>query len=232
MKVIKKEVEQILNELQQETNSNRKKLSEEQGLDYMDMLLSLYIREGIKDIKGWENQELDRQNNKSLSNQIGAFHERMVASFPGWKRVKDFKKEDPKRYKKYKGLDVIHEKKKISCEIKNKHNTVNSNSLKQIARTLNEFKRKNKWKDVYLVIMLPKCSSDLALKGKEKKSIEIDGKNIEINYRSGRKLYEIITGDKFFYRKLITRIFPEVLKLSQTDTEKIKKFYDDIYDKK
>ena len=130
-KEVKRKVKEIIDKLKEETDSNRKKISKKQGLDYMDIFFSLYMRKGIKDIKGWDKKERDRQNNKNLSNQIGEFHERMVASFQGWERVKDLEKKDPKRYKKYKGLDVIHEERRIACEIKNKHNTVNYASLNE-----------------------------------------------------------------------------------------------------
>ena len=94
---------------------------------------------------------------------------------------------------------------------------------------LSKFKVAHRWKEVYFVIMLPKPK--LALKGIKEKVTTIDGRNVTINFLSGEKLYEIIKGDKFFYRKLITEIFPEVLQLSQTDKKTVKDMYDDIYGK-
>lgn len=229
MKNVQNRVKEILEALKT-ADVNKKGLSDKLGLDYMDIFISLYMRDSIKNIKDWEQKEVDRQINKHLSNKIGDFHEIMVISFSGWERVKDFKQTNPDRYEIYKGLDVINEKKKIACEIKNKHNTTNTSSFESIVKRLDRFKKTKKWK-AYFVIMLPKPQSVLALKGKEDKMVKVGKKDIKVNCISGAELYRLATGKKLFYRNLITKIFPQVLNLNSQDKKRIIELYDKVYKK-
>ena len=221
MKSIENKVKKILEELKT-SYTEKAELNLKHGLDYMDIFLSVYTKtQRIRNINQWEEKELNRQRNKTLSNKIGSFHEKLLSSFPDWEQVSNLRKKNKNKYNKYKGLDIINEKLKIACEIKNKHNSINAGSLREIVRGLHNFKQKNKKWKVYLVFMLPKPNSILACNGEDKKA--------KIPYISGEKIYEIITKDKLFYRKVITKIFPKLLNLSKKDTKKIEELYNKIY---
>ena len=227
-KEIKQKLKKTLKEFNKYLNTEKYAVSDKYGLDYLDVLISLSMRDDMGSFKDWKEGERRRQMNKKVSNKIGDFHEMMVSAFSDWERVVDLAKKDPKRHKKYKGLDIINEKKKIACEIKNKHNSINAGGLKQIARTLDNFKKKSKW-ETCLVIMLPKPGSNLAKKGSEENLIDIGDKKVNIKYMSGQEFYYLVTGDKGFYKKLITQIFPEVLKLNLEDKKEIASLYGKVY---
>ena len=221
--------ERVLSILEKLNHPIRSNISDRLSLDYMNIFLSIYMRGDIESVENWKKIELNRQKGKTISNRIGDFHEMMVASFPNWIRVKDLKIESLKKYNTYKGLDVINEKKKIAFEIKNKHNSINSGSLREIIRTFKSFKKKNKWNKVYIVTMLPKSNSSLAINGIETRKTKVDGRYIEVNYISGSKMYGMVTGDSNFHKKLITNIFPKALNLSEKDSKYITEIYQDVY---
>ena len=209
--------------------SIRSDISNKLSLDYMDIFLSIYMRGDVKNVKDWKKVELSRQKGKTISNRTGDFHEIMAASFPDWIRVEDLKQENLGRYNLYKGLDVVNEKKKIAFEIKNKHNTFNSRSLEATVKKIDKSKKTLKWKKIYLVIMLPKSNSQLAINGFESRGVKVDGKFVEVDYISGSKMYSMVTGDPNFHKKLVTNIFPKALNLSVIDSKYITDIYQDVY---
>lgn len=62
-------------------------------------------------LEDWLRKERARQVQKTVQNQIGKFHEQILGSIPGWKRLN-------------KGVDICNESRKIIAEVKNKYNTV------------------------------------------------------------------------------------------------------------
>ncbi|MFA5624714.1 MAG: Eco47II family restriction endonuclease [Bradymonadales bacterium] len=64
------------------------------------------------------NSEITRQQDKTINNSIGYFHQRIFQYIDGW--------EVPAS-----GFDIINREKHIYVELKNKHNTMNSSSAQK-----------------------------------------------------------------------------------------------------
>ena len=76
-------------------------------------------------LEQWLAQEKIRQNQKTLQNAIGNFHQTVIASFDGWENLGTGKV-----------LDVRNQKQKMIAEIKNKFNTTKGNHKVQIYRDI------------------------------------------------------------------------------------------------
>jgi hypothetical protein len=76
-------------------------------------------RQGIS-LEIWLQQEKSRQVQKTMQNAIGAFHQNLIGSIPGWESLHN------------KVIDVINKEKLIIAEIKNKYSTTKGNHMKNI----------------------------------------------------------------------------------------------------
>ena len=65
------------------------------------------------DFDSWHDSEIARQAQKTLSNQIGLFHQKLLGSISGWKDLGVGN-----------GIDLVNDNRKIIAEVKNKHNTL------------------------------------------------------------------------------------------------------------
>lgn len=63
-------------------------------------------------------------NSTSISQKIGHFHERLIGSFPGW------------HHRKNAGVDVFSNDGQYVIEVKNKYNTMNSDSQRSVIEKL------------------------------------------------------------------------------------------------
>ena len=140
--------------------------------------------------------EVQRQIDKSNGNTIGDFHQH-IFKFIGheWKIPS-------------KGFDVINEKKNIFCEIKNKHNTMNSASSQKTYMKMQSKILENDLAVCYLVEVIAKSSQD------KKWVVSIDGVQMshsKIRRISIDKFYELVTGDQYAFKKLC-EVLPRVIK--------------------
>lgn len=147
-----------------------------------------------KDIKKIVAGEIIRQQNKSCANVLGYFHQyifRYISS--DW--------EIPK-----KGWDLVNNKKLIYVEIKSKWNTMNVNSAQKLYRDMKEEIKKNPQSQCYLVEIIAKRTQNKPWKP------TFGGVKSEINEKIRRisidKFYEIITGDKQAFFKLVIALPP------------------------
>ena len=91
----------------------------------IDPFSALFGMAGFEiDYKTWYESELARQSQKSLQNHIGTFHQNILGRADGWKNMKTGNV-----------IDLVHDKRKIIAEVKNKHNTVTGGSLKDMYYT-------------------------------------------------------------------------------------------------
>jgi len=70
------------------------------------------------DSSSWIINEKARQAQKTLSNKIGWFHQKMIGSLSGWEDLGTREM-----------MDVVNHEKRIIAEIKNKYNTVKQSDL-------------------------------------------------------------------------------------------------------
>lgn len=139
----------------------------------------------------WLDTELVRQIDKNFGNSIGYFHQGIAG------KIKDCKRLD-------KVIDFICKKKKIIAEIKNKQNTVNSDSALQVYDKLNHsLKKEYKNYTSYFVVIIPTTPGNSFNKEfapsdpKKKKKRPI---NPKIRIITGNKFYELLTGEKNFLK--------------------------------
>jgi hypothetical protein len=147
-----------------------------------------------KNIKKIIAGEIIRQQNKSCANVLGYFHQyifRYISS--DW--------EIPE-----KGWDLVNNKKLIYVEIKSKWNTMNVNSAQNAYRKMEQKTNQNPQAQCYLVEIIAKKTQDKPW------NPTFEGVKTETNERIRRisidKFYEIITGDKQAFFKLIITLPP------------------------
>ena len=148
-----------------------------------------------KSIKEIIESEIIRQMDKSNTNHIGYFHQNIFKYInPKWKVPKE-------------GFDLINEEDKIFVEMKNKHNTMNSSSSQKTYIKMQGMLLKNAKNRCFLVEVIAKKSQNIPWK------ISLDGITNEhefIRRVSIDKFYEIVTGDKYAFKKLCEAL-PKVL---------------------
>jgi len=77
--------------------------------------------------KTWEASEKARQSQKSLSNKIGLFHQKIIGSIHGWKDLETG------------GIvDVVNHDLHVIAEVKNKYNTVKQSDLVSVYTHLHD----------------------------------------------------------------------------------------------
>jgi hypothetical protein len=102
----------------------------------------------------WLAAERTRQIGKSMSNAIGDFHQALIGHLPGWSSTGAAGGR----------VDLIHPKPfgprqtGVVAEVKNKHNTMNSNSQKALFQTFQEVLGEKQFKHytAYLIEVIPK----------------------------------------------------------------------------
>ena len=147
-----------------------------------------------KDIKKIIAGEIIRQQNKSCANVLGYFHQYIFRYIsPDW--------EIPE-----KGWDLVNNKKLIYVEIKSKWNTMNANSAQNAYRKMEQETNQNPQAQCYLVEIIAKKTQNKPW------NPTFEGVKTETNERIRRisidKFYEIITGDKQAFFKLVIALPP------------------------
>lgn len=170
--------------------------------------------------------ECIRQIDKTNSNHIGYFHQNMFRlAENGW--------EVPENGTDG-GFDVTNHEKHIFCEVKNKHNTMNSAAAQKTYLKMQKKLLEDDKATCYLVEVIAKKSQDIPW------TVTVDGKQFahqKIRRISMDKFYEIVFGqtDAFFKLcKALPQILDdviqsgEVLKSSNTVFDELKELSPDI----
>lgn len=159
----------------------------------------------------WLEQEKKRQIQKTLQNDVGDLHQKILATF-----------DDVENLGVGKILDLKSVNKKFIAEIKNKHNTTKGNHKVQIYNDMEKvLKTMPEGTIAYYVEILPKngqaydkpfIPSDNTEEDKAKKRKPL---NELIRQIDGRSFYAKVTGDKNALRDLylfIPKVVVEILK--------------------
>ena len=83
------------------------------------------------DSDSWVKNELIRQQDKTINNRIGDFHQRLLGKVDGWE---DLGTGDTTK------VDLRKEDNSIFMELQNKENTVNADSKDQVRRKLSNIR--------------------------------------------------------------------------------------------
>jgi hypothetical protein len=187
------------------------------GLDPFKIIFDLINRK-VR-LQSWVRNEAGRQEDKSLNNRIGEFHQKLLGGVKGWK---DLGTGDESK------LDLVKSDNSIGIELKNKFNTVNSDSLDKVRDKLELFVRKNKSSKAYWAYIIEKDNSS----GESiwiKKGRSENKKIIKI---WGAEVYRLVTGDKFALKntwaalpKAISEVFSGKAVLASEDLKKLQELF-------
>ncbi len=136
----------------------------------------------------WLKNEEMRQADKTLNNRIGEFHQKLLGNVKGWM---DLGTGDDSK------VDLMKEDKSIFIELKNKFNTVNSDSLDKVRDKLEKAIQQNRTAKAYWAFIISKnnSSGDKVWIKKGRKASD----RIRVIY--GSKVYELVTRDKDALKK-------------------------------
>jgi hypothetical protein len=160
--------------------ANDKELQKE-GIDPIKMTFDM-IQHKMNFAK-WKKKEKTRQDDKTVNNAIGEFHQLLLGGVENWTDlgIGDETHVDLKR-----NDNLYH------LELKNKENTVNSDSKKQVRNKLEKLAKEFPKATCYWAYVVPKNG-----KSEEKEWEYKNGNNkLKVRRITGEKIYELITGDK------------------------------------
>jgi len=148
-----------------------------------------------KDIEDVLESEIARQLDKSNTNHIGYFHQNIFKFIgKGWTVPIE-------------GYDIINESKHIYVEMKNKHNTMNSSSAKNTYMRMQNTLLTDPQATCMLVEVIASNSQNVRW------NVSIDKNKVSherIRRVSIDRFYELVTGDKFAFKKLCTAL-PQII---------------------
>lgn len=154
----------------------------------------------------WLKQEKARQNQKTLQNALGDFHQEILGSFNGWESLG-----------KGNVFDIKNESKKIIAEVKNKHNTTKGNHKVAIYDDL-KGQLKERFKDytAYYVEVIPKNKKiyNEPFTPSDNRTHKRRPKNKKIRVIDGKSFYALATGDPNALKKLydvLPRVISDIL---------------------
>lgn len=146
-------------------------------------------------LQEWLGNEKMRQNQKTLQNAIGDFHQNILGSIEGWESLPVGGKVDVRNYQK-----------KIVAEIKNKYNTCNSKSAQGVFDELSEaIQGDYKGFTAYHVQIIPKNKREYDKVWTHKRNT-----NDSIRLIDGKSFYKLASGyDNAI--ELLYKAVPEVI---------------------
>jgi Eco47II restriction endonuclease len=175
----------------------------------------------------WTGNEKLRQDQKTLTNQIGAFHQKILGSTDGWTDTGNSG-----------GLvDIVNATRRLVAEVKNKHNTVTGTHLKDLYDALDSqvMTKGNHYNGftAYYVVVIPKggkrfdkpfVPSDRTRTSQKRQSNEL------IRIIDGWSFYELATGTPNALALLYDAL-PNVLQRNAAKkiTHDVKRFFDAAY---
>lgn len=171
---------------------------------------------------GWANKEMERQQDKTINNKIGEFHQELLGKVEGWV---DLGVGDETE------IDLKKEDNTVFIELKNKHNTMNSSSTKTCREKLENVIEQYPDATAYWAYIISRKYQS------ENRVWKYQGREDEkIRRISGDLLYEMITGDSNALEKVyeaipkaIVDLLGEDYKLLHYDEKLMKEFQEFIY---
>jgi len=140
----------------------------------------------------WLKKEKIRQKDKSINNRIGDFHQKLFGKVKGWN---DLGTGDSSK------VDLKNDDETIFIELKNKENTVNSDSKDKVRDKLEKIiEGKKNVKAYWAYILSQKGDSGERIWKYHNK----EDNNLRVIW--GKNVYELITGDKDAMDKVLSAI--------------------------
>lgn len=177
-----------------------------------------------KSFEDWLSSEKSRQVQKTLQNEIGYFHQKILGTINNWEDA---------------GVggisDLFSEKHKVIAEIKNKFNTTNSTSRLGSYDTLEALLQKSKYQEytAYFVEIIPKnkkrYNKPFTPSDSKTKTLRPNNENIRII--DGHSFYKLVTGEEDALNQCYEFILEELVSLTNynNDLSKFKKLFLDAF---
>lgn len=171
---------------------------------------------------GWANKELERQQDKTINNKIGEFHQELLGKVDGWVDLGIGDETE---------IDLKKDDNTVFIELKNKHNTMNSSSTKTCREKLENVIGQYPNATAYWAYIISRKYKS------ENRVWKYQGReNEKIRRISGDLLYEMITGDPNALEKVyeaipkaVVDLLGEDYKLLPYDEKLMKEFQEFIY---
>jgi hypothetical protein len=148
------------------------------GVDPFKMIFDMVVRN--RNFESLMEQEKSRQYDKKSGGRIGDFHQKLLGGVKGWV---DLGVGDESK------VDLKKEDNTIFIELKNKYNTVNSDSLNSVRRKLEKITKDFPNSIAYWAFVIEKNGTS-----GESEWIYLGDNNPKLKKIWGSKLYELITG--------------------------------------
>jgi hypothetical protein len=192
------------------------------GVDPFKMVFDMVVRN--RDFDSLIEQEKNRQYDKKSGGRIGDFHQKLLGGVDGWidlgvgdETKVDLKKED----------DTIF------MELKNKYNTVNSDSLSAVRQKLERITNNFPNSTAYWAYVIEKNGTS-----GESEWNYLGDNNLKLRKIWGSKLYELITGKSDALEKTWIALpiaIKDVLNgendISSTDMNELQQWFRDAFEK-
>ena len=173
------------------------------GVDPFKMVFDMVVRN--RNFESLMEQEKSRQYDKKSGGRIGDFHQKLLGGVKGWV---DLGVGDESK------VDLKKEDNSIFIELKNKHNTVNSDSLNSVRQKLEKITKDFPNSIAYWAYVIEKNGTS-----GESEWIYLGDNNPKLKKIWGSKLYELITGKPDALEKTWTALpiaIKDILKDSKT----------------
>ena len=199
-----------------------KKKIQRNGIDPFKMVYDIVIRN--LDFISWILREKARQYDKTSGGKIGDFHQKLLGGVSGWT---DLGMGDETK------VDLKKDDNTIFIELKNKHNTVNSDSLKSIRGKLERITEKYSNSTAYWAYIIEKNGTS-----GESEWNYLGDNNPKIRKIWGSKLYELITGKYDALEKTwialpiaINDILKNTKAIKSADKKELQEWFKDAFEK-
>lgn len=153
----------------------------------------------------WYESEITRQEQKSLQNHIGNFHQNILGSIEGWENKKVGNV-----------IDIVNDERGIIAEIKNKHNTLSGGQLATTYKSLDSLVGPKSsiyyGFTAYYVTIIPKkpMRIDVPFTPSNREKGAKEYLNERIRLIDGASFYQLVTGHEFALLELF-EILPRVV---------------------
>ncbi len=176
--------------LQEVANSARVKAEKSGGRNVIDPFTALFQMQllGIQP-EDWPLIEQNRQIEKSLQNEIGKFHQRILGEISGWKNLHTGSV-----------VDLVCEQRRIVAEVKNKHNTLKASDQAGLYDKLHDLVRKKGQSfagfTAYYVEIIPKTTTryDTPFTPPDNTTGTRKAEDMLIRRIDGASFYALVTG--------------------------------------
>ena len=199
----------------------------ENGLDVFKLMFDMKNNKKTNTLKKWKKAEDTRQKDKTVTNNIGNFHQILLGKVEGWDNLDDDKHKEIKKELK---VDLMNTRKTKFIEIKNKSNTKTGTDLNRQYKKLKNITENYPKATAYFGFVLSKHSMDNT---KDEVWESKGEKNEKVRKVWGSKLYELVTDKenaleqtwKALPKAIDHLLKPEKSVVSKEDKKEIKKLF-------